>query len=193
MADSTSKTPANGNKAAILFVVKLLVLYLIFSQANVFMNGVVTEGGMYNAFLAKHLNYVQGVRTALIVPAVWVIKLFGFYAFHNQTDVLIVNGPYLQVNYDCIGLGVMSFLFAFVIAFPAKLKPKMRLLVFGLILIYVLNVLRIAGLGILLTIFKSQQENFVYHHEIFNVFLYICLFLLIYFWIKKNTATSNQS
>jgi exosortase/archaeosortase family protein len=56
-----------------------------------------------------------------------------------------------------------------------------------MLMIYVLNVLRIAGLGLLLGYFKSQRNNFTYHHEVFNVLVYICIFVLLYIWIKKNT------
>ena len=101
---------------------------------------------------------------------------------------MVVDGPYLQINYDCLGLGVMSFLAAFVIAFPAKLKPKFNLLIVGLLMINILNILRIAALGVLLGFFESQRSNFTYHHEIFNIIVYICIFILLYFWIKKNTT-----
>lgn len=178
-----------ANRAAIIFVVKLLVFYLLFSQGNLFMNSVMSEGGkFYNEYIAQNFNYIQGLKYALIKPAVWLIKLFGFYAIHNEMDVMVVNGPYLRVNYSCLGLGVMSFLAAFIIAFPAKLKSKIRLFIFGMMMIYILNVLRIAGLGILLRIFKSQRSNFTYHHEIFNTIVYIFIFIVLYFWIKKNTT-----
>ena len=178
-----------ANRVAILFVVKMLVFYVLFSQGNLFMNSVLTEGGKYyNANISHHFNYIQGLKTALIVPAVWLIKLSGFYAIHNQMDVLVVDGPHLRVNYSCLGLGVMSFLVAFIIAFPAKIKSKIQLLIFGIILIYVLNILRIAALGILLGYFKSQRENFTYHHEIFNILVYLIIFLVLYLWIKKNTT-----
>ena len=103
-------------------------------------------------------------------------------------DVMVVNGPYLRVNYSCLGLGVMSFLAAFIMAFPAKLKAKIKLFILGMIMIYILNILRIAGLGILLRIFKSQRHNFTYHHEIFNIIVYVIIFIVLYFWIKKNTT-----
>ena len=178
-----------ANRTAIIFVVKLLVLYLLFSQGNLFMNSVMSEGGKYyNAYIAQNFDYIQGLKYALIKPAVWLIKLVGFYAIHNDMDVMVVNGPYLRVNYSCLGLGVMSFLAAFIIAFPAKLKSKIRLFIFGMLMIYILNVLRIAGLGILLRIFKSQRSNFTYHHEIFNIIVYIFIFVVLYFWIKKNTT-----
>ncbi len=179
-----------ANKIAILFVVKLLFFYFLFSQGNLFMNSVMSVGGrFYDEYVTANFNYIQALKSSLIIPAVWIIKLFGLYAIHNEMDVMVVNGPYLRVNYACLGLGVMSFLVAFVIAFPAKLKAKLKLLVIGLIMIYVLNMLRIAALGILLGFFESQRSNFTYHHEVFNIIVYICIFILLYFWIKKNTGS----
>lgn len=184
-----------ANKKAIKFVVALFILYILFSQGNLFMNSVMTPGSrFYNAYIANHFDYIQGLKTALIVPAVWIIKACGFYAIHNEMDVMVVAGPYLRVNYSCLGLGVMSFLAAFVLAFPAPWKSTFKMLVIGFIAIYVLNVLRIAGLGVLLGFFKSQRNNFTYHHEIFNIIVYICIFAMLYFWIKKsNKSVRNQT
>lgn len=187
------KESQNTNKEAIFFVVKLLFFYLLFSQGNLFMNSVMSPyGRFHNAFIAEHLNYIQWLKSALILPSVWIIKLFGFYTVHNEMDILIVNGPYLRINYACLGIGVMSFLIAFIIAFPAPLKSKWKLLLTGLALIYVLNVLRIVALGVLLGWYESSRSNFTYHHEIFNIIVYICVFILLYRWIKKHTTVLNQ-
>jgi exosortase/archaeosortase family protein len=176
-----------ANKKAIKFVIALFALYILFSQGNLFMNSVMTPGSQYyNTYISTHFNYIQGLKSALIIPAVWIIKLFGFYAIYNEMDVMVVSGPYLRVNYSCLGLGVMSFLAAFVLAFPASWKSTLKMLVIGIIAIYILNVFRIAGLGVLLGFFKSQRHNFSYHHEIFNVIVYVCVFTMLYFWIKKN-------
>ncbi|ARS38448.1 hypothetical protein CA265_01625 [Sphingobacteriaceae bacterium GW460-11-11-14-LB5] len=184
-----------ANKKAIKFVVALFILYILFSQGNLFMNSVMTPGSRFhNAYIADHFDYIQGLKTALIVPAVWIIKAFGFYAIYNEMDVMVVAGPYLRVNYSCLGLGVMSFLAAFVLAFPASWKSTFKMLIIGFIAIYVLNVLRIAGLGVLLGFFKSQRNNFTYHHEIFNIIVYICIFAMLYLWIRKsNKLAKNQT
>ncbi len=185
---SANEAKKRANKVAIRFVVLLIGLYFLFSQGNLFMNSVMNEGGrFYNAYIAEHFNYIQWLKSSLIILGAWIIKLFGFYTIYNEMDVLVINGPHLRINYSCIGLGVMSFFTAFVIAFPAKLKPKIKLFIIGTVMIYVLNVLRIAGLGILLGFFQSQRDNFTYHHEVFNVIIYLCIFALLYFWIKKNT------
>ena len=187
---STNEAKKKANKVAVRFVVLLIGLYFLFSQGNLFMNSVMSvDGRFYNAYIAEHFNYIQWIKSSLIIPGTWIIKLFGFYAIYNEMDVLVINGPHLRVSYSCIGLGVMSFFTAFVIAFPAKLKSKIKLLIIGTLMIYVLNVLRIAGLGVLLGFFKSQRDNFTYHHEVFNIIVYLCIFALLYFWIKKNTTT----
>ncbi|MBB2144084.1 hypothetical protein GM921_01180 [Pedobacter sp. LMG 31464] len=183
-----------ANKTAIFFVIKLLFFYFLFSQGNLFMNSMMNEGSSYyNAYISTHFNYIQGLKTALIVPAVWIIKLFGFYAIHNEMDVMVVAGPHLRINYSCLGLGVMSFLAAFVIAFPAKLKSKIKLLIYGLMMIYILNMLRIVALGVLLGYFESQRENFAYHHEVFNILVYIIVFILLYYWVKQNNTPIVKS
>ena len=181
-----------ASKKAIKFVVALFMLYILFSQGNLFMNSVMMPGSrFYNPFISDHLNYIQGLKSALIVPAVWLIKACGFYAIYNEMDVMVISGPYLRVNYSCLGLGVMSFLAAFVLAFPAPWKSTFKMLIIGLITIYVLNVLRIAGLGVLLGFFKSQRHNFNYHHEAFNIIIYICIFTILYLWIKRCNKPIN--
>lgn len=193
MNDTTSKeAKKQADKKAIKFVICLFVLYILFSQGNIFMNSVMSPGARYyNAFIAEHFNYIQGLKTALLKPAVWIIKLCGFYAIHNEMDIMVVNGPYLRVNYSCLGLGVMSFLAAFVLSFPASWKSTFKMLAIGLVSIYILNILRIAGLGVLFGFFQSQRNYFEYHHEIFNVAVYIIIFIMLYIWIRKNTKNLN--
>ncbi|TDG35283.1 hypothetical protein EZJ43_14395 [Pedobacter changchengzhani] len=183
---STDETKKVANQKAIQFVASLLILYFFFSQSNLFMNSVMSPGSrFYNLYIATNLDYIQALKSALIKPAASIIKAFGFYVVYNNEDVMVVNGPWLRINYSCLGFGVMSFLAAFVFAFPATWKSTFKMLVLGVIAIYILNVLRIAGLGILLGFFKSQRHNFTYHHEIFNVLVYICIFIMLFMWIKK--------
>ncbi len=190
---NTTDKQAN-KKTAIRFMVILLVLYVLFSQGNLFMNSVFSQGGrFYNPFLADNFNYIQGLRWLLITPARAIINAFGYYAISNGMDVLIVNGPILRVYYSCLGLGVMSFLAAFVIAFPSPVKAKIKMILIGFIVVYVLNVFRIAGLGLLVASFKSQRALFTYHHEIFNIIVYIVIVIMLFFWIKRmNAAQASE-
>ncbi|KQR72681.1 exosortase Y [Pedobacter sp. Leaf176] len=183
-----------GNRKAIKFIVTLFLLYVIFSQGNLFMNSVMSTGGAhYHKYLAEHLNYIQGLRNILIKPSIWIIKAFGFYAIHNETDLMVVNGPLLRINYSCLGLGVMSFLAAFVFSFPARWEERIKMLIIGIFSIYLLNVIRIAGLGLLFGYFHSQRNYFEYHHEIFNLFVYSVVFVMLYGWANKNAGSFSNS
>ncbi|TCD07711.1 glycosyltransferase [Pedobacter frigidisoli] len=176
-----------ADKRALRFVIILFALYVIFSQGNLFMNSVLSPSGhYYSSYLSENLNYVQWLRSAIIIPSVWLIKLSGFYAIHNEMDILVINGPHMRINYSCLGLGVMSFLIAFVIAFPQRMTSKLKMIFLGIAVIYLLNVSRITIIGIILSEFKSQRNNFKYHHEAFNIIVYICVFALLYFWIKRD-------
>ncbi|MCZ4221786.1 exosortase Y [Pedobacter rhodius] len=191
---TTQQAKQQADKKVIKFIVMLFILYIVFSQGNIFMNSMMSPGGKYyNAYLADHFNYIQGLKNAIIIPAIWLIKLFGFYAIHNEQDVMVVNGPLLRISYSCLGLGVMSFLAAFVLAFPTSWKETIKMLVVGIAGIYFLNICRIAGLGILFGAFRSQHKYFEYHHEIFNVLVYIIIFVMLYIWIKKNTTAASKS
>ncbi|MET4083601.1 exosortase/archaeosortase family protein [Pedobacter sp. UYP30] len=182
----------DSNKQAIKFILTLICLYIVFSQGNLFMNSVMNpEARFYNSYISDHFNYIQGLKSALIKPAASIIRLFGFYVIYNYQDVMVVNGPQLRINYSCLGLGVMSFLTAFVLSFPSTWKSTFKMLVIGLVVIYILNIFRIAGLGILLGFFKSQRHNFTYHHEIFNVLVYLCVFGMLYIWIGRKPKAQS--
>lgn len=194
MSETVQKlTPGYAkNKNSVKFLVILLVLYVVFSQGNLFMNSVFSPGGKYYSFyLSENFNYIQALRSAIISPSIWVIKQSGFYAIHNNMDILVINGPYMRINYSCLGLGVMSFLAAFIIAFPAKVNSKLKIFFIGMLSIYLLNISRISIIGVIMANFSSQRNNFKYHHEVFNIIVYICIFLLLFAWIRKTTSSSN--
>lgn len=176
----------SDKKMVIRFVVVMVVLYVIFSQGNLFMNSVVSPGGRFhNAFIEANLNYIQALTYSLIKPAVGILNLFGFQSIHNSSSVLVINGPNISLNYSCLGLGMMSFILAFVIAFPAPSKRKPLIVLWTFLTVYILNIFRIAGLGILMTTFHSQRPYFGYHHELFNIFIYLVVFFILFKWVKK--------
>ncbi|MBL4678553.1 MAG: archaeosortase/exosortase family protein [Mucilaginibacter sp.] len=184
---SQADNKREGNKIAVFFVLKMFILYFLLAGFNKFIYSATTPTGrFYNAFVSSHFDYIQGLRNALIIPSTWIIKAFGCITYHNATEIMVIDGPILSINYDCLGLNVMSFLIAFVTAFPAPWKPKARLLGISILTVYLLNVIRISGLALLLKFFPSQQVNFQYHHEAFSITVYIVIFIMLYLWIKKN-------
>jgi exosortase/archaeosortase family protein len=166
------------------FVVLFLALFVCFYYFNIFFFGITSPGNHYSSFIDKHLNYIRGLRQLLLNSSAAVLNLFGFTSITSDTEILITGHGKLKVVYSCLGLGVISFLTAFVLAYPKKLRSKIIFLISGIIVIEILNVLRFVILGIFWD--KNTNTQLVDHHTLFNIFIYIVIAISIYFWVKSN-------
>jgi exosortase/archaeosortase family protein len=160
-----------------------LILFGLFYYFNVFFFGVTSVGKHYNAFLDEHLNYIRLLRHLLLAVTRYIINLFGFTSISNDYQLLVAGHGTIDVVYTCLGLGVMSFFTAFVIAYPKTIKAKLLFLLSGLLCIQLLNVLRF----VLLAIFWDKKSGMILdHHTIFNVIIYLIIAISLYFWIKHD-------
>ena len=96
--------------------------------------------------------------------------------WYNSTySVIIVEG--------CNAVSVMILFVSFVLAFSGKFKTTLLYLVFGILLIYILNVVRIALLVVLL--FRFPEYNHFLHGTVFPLIIYGLVFLLWVVWVNK--------
>lgn len=171
------------------FVFTFLLLFLLFYYFNILFFGITSPGSHYYPFLADYLNYIQGLRWILLSASSQVLGWLGFTAIHNGTELLVAGKGTIVLVYSCLGLGLISFFSAFVIAYPKKPKQKMFFLIAGILSIELLNVIRF----VLLALFWNKKANqIVDHHTIFNITLYIIIMITLYFWVKKNDNTINK-
>ncbi|TAH02636.1 MAG: hypothetical protein EAZ15_04880 [Sphingobacteriales bacterium] len=181
------------NNPAIKFTIVFLILYFLFDNANKFFNNVNTPTAQYyNPYISEHFNYIQLLRTSLILSTVKIMEMLGYFMMYSKTQILALNGIPSNINYSCLGLGVLSFWVAFVLAFPKPIKQKLRFLIKGIVAIFFLNVFRLVILTILTVEIPNEIEYFTYHHDAFTFFVYSILFAMIYFWVKKNNIVSQN-
>jgi exosortase/archaeosortase family protein len=166
------------------FVLLFLTLFIVFYYFNIIFFGLTSEGNHYNAFLALHLNYIVWLRHTLLYCSATLLHWFGYEAITNDTDILVAGHGTLKLIYSCLGLGVMSFFCAFVIAYPKKLKAKLIFLISGIIIIQILNVIRFVVLAIFWD--KNEDTQIVDHHTLFNILIYIIIAISLYIWIKHD-------
>ncbi|TDP03772.1 exosortase family protein XrtF [Flavobacterium sp. 245] len=113
-----------------------------------------------------------------------------------NSDVSIVKSltePCLQVWYNnkftirivegCNAISVIILFISFVIAFSGKFKTTLFFILFGILFIYVLNILRIAFLTVLL--FNYPQYEHFLHGVLFPLIIYGCVFILWVIWVNK--------
>jgi len=95
--------------------------------------------------------------------------------FHNKSTAQIVEG--------CNGISVIILFISFVAAFSGSFKNTLLYIFGGSLIIYILNVLRIAVLTVLLYYFPDYTH--LLHGVLFPLIIYGLVFVLWVVWVNK--------
>ena len=151
----------------------------------------------------SYLNSFEDNKTDSITKMVsknteQLLLLFVDYAAIEES----ATHPYMKLFYNtkyvarivegCNAVSVIILFISFVIAFSGKLIPTLLYIVGGGLLIYLLNVLRIAALSALIFYFPEQES--LLHDVLFPLFIYGVVFILWLIWVRKFSryATSGN-
>jgi exosortase/archaeosortase family protein len=173
------------NKTAFRFAIQFIFLFALFYFFNLFYNGLMQPGGFYNSFLAQHFNYIQWLRNFLLQSSSAGLELLGYHTKTNNYVMTVVGHAKINLAYDCLGLGVMSFLTAFFITYPAKTSTKLKLWIVCTDGFQALNILRFMLIALF---YKGEGMSKIDHHAVFNTLIYIFLAITIYLFIEKSTV-----
>jgi exosortase family protein XrtF len=125
--------------------------------------------------------------------------------FNADADIVKNDSePYIRLIYNqyyiarmiegCNGVSVIILFISFVVSFSGKIKPTLFFILGGSLIIYILNVARIASLCVLLYLFPKEEQ--LLHGVFFPLFIYGIVFILWVIWVNKfslyakNTADS---
>jgi exosortase/archaeosortase family protein len=178
----------NKQNNPIKFAAWFIGLFLVFYYFNILFFGVTSPGKFYSPFLAEHLNYIQWLRWVLLQCSAFVINSLGFSTVTNNYELLVAGRGVIQLVYSCLGLGLISFFAAFVLAYPKPRKAKIIFLLSGILVIELLNTFRFVFLALFWT---RQQSAIIDHHTIFNILMYVIIAASLYFWVKADIAENN--
>lgn len=178
-------------KEAILFAIKFLLLFFLFYYGTKLIIGLSYEEGIYYSFVHDYLDYISVIKRTLMFGAKVIAGLFGYTTNYEPNFLIrVINKRGVIISQGCVGYGVMSFWLAYVLSNQAKTIKKMVWALFGLLIIWLINSIRI-GL-FLVAINKGWEMPLgIDHHTWFNIFAYIGIFILIYFFeksIQKNES-----
>jgi exosortase/archaeosortase family protein len=169
-------------KSFITYLLKFLLTFCVLYYGTIAMIGITSPGGYYNEFAAKYLDYVSALRWLLLHCSKLLLQLFGFHVYLKDVyTIKLQSGQGVHVGYDCIGYGVLIFWFAFIFANGGALIKKARWTAGGLLLIWMVNVIRIAMMVV------SVNNNWstplgLDNHTLFNIAAYAVIFTMIYFF-----------
>ncbi|MDQ7917362.1 exosortase family protein XrtF [Mesonia sp. MT50] len=113
----------------------------------------------------------------------------------HPTDLsmkFIINNEYVaRIVEGCNAISVMILFVAFIIAFHSNFKKTFLFGLTGAILIYALNIIRVALLCI--GIHEYPEYASFLHDIVFPGFIYGLVFLLWMLWVRMNTKTKTTS
>lgn len=146
------------------------------------MIGITSPAGYYWKFAAHYLDYVTLLRYLLLHSSKLVSGLMGYNVYLQDVyTIKLQNGSGVHVGYDCIGYGVMIFWLAFIIANTGSFSKKLKWITGGLLLIWIVNVIRIS---LMLIAVNNHWSTFfgLDNHTLFNIAAYIVIFSMIHFF-----------
>lgn len=153
--------------------------------------GLSAPEGYYSGFVDKYLNFIPSFRDSLLQSSKYFLALLGYDCYQSApTQLRVVGGGGVNLVYSCLGYGVTSFWLAFVFANTGSIKKKLLWTIVGVFALYIINVIRIT----LVLLAAHKQWNYPLgwnHHTWFNIVAYGFIFLLIYWYDKKNKSIAD--
>lgn len=175
------------NRAFFIFLAKFGLTYLVLS-------------GAYALYLSQFdaVKYEpDGITRIVAYQTRDLVQLFGEDAFtrprhhENSFRFYINNKSVARIVEGCNAVSVMILFTAFIVAFSSTFKRTALYIISGLVIIYVLNIIRVALLC--LSFYYYPQYGDVVHDIFFPLFIYGVVFTLWILWVTKFSGYGKKS
>jgi exosortase family protein XrtF len=163
-------------KPFLLFIATFFITYILFTA-------------IYKLYLDRFENEIDGITNIVGHNVDQLMHLFNsdikiFKSISNTFLEVWYNKKYtLRIVEGCNAVSIIILFISFVIAFSGKLKTTFLFILAGVLLIYALNVIRIALLSVLL--FHFPEKEHLLHGVLFPLIIYGFVFILWIIWVNK--------
>ena len=174
------------NKTILIYLLKFFAVFCIAYYGTVAIEGLSAPGNYYSPFIHNYMDYPAWLRVSLLYGTRFILSVVGFTCFITDAfHIQMLNGKSVQLIYACLGVGVMSFWLAFVLANKGGWVKKIWWVLAGMISIWLINITRIGLL--LVAINKNRTMPFgIDNHSFFNICAYLAVFVLMYFYERSS-------
>ena len=141
-------------------------------------------------------NEIDSITRMVSENTEQVMQLFNNQSFIEESAThpymkLFFNTKYVaRIVEGCNAISVIILFISFVLSFSGKLKTTVLFILGGSLLIYILNVLRIAVLSALIFYFP-KQEPFL-HGVLFPLYIYGVVFMLWLIWVRNFSRYASK-
>jgi exosortase family protein XrtF len=174
-------------KPFFVFLFKFLLFYTVFTFT-------------YKQYLSQFdplLNQVDGISTHVANQTNNLLLFFNQKSSIIQHEFepsikIIFNEKYIsRIIEGCNAVSVIILFAAFIFAFSINIKRTIGYILIGSMLIYILNVIRIALLTYFLYFYPQYEE--LLHGTIFPLFIYGVVFALWIAWVTRFSGYDKRN
>ena len=168
-------------KSIFRFILTFLLVYSVLSASY----------HMYLDFSEGSKYYPDYVTNLVAHQSRSLLETLGFEAqiapHPNEASMkLIINKKFVaRIIEGCNSISPIILFVSFIIAFASNFKTTLFYLLFGCVLIYIVNIMRVVVLSIGLYNYPWRRE--ILHSVIFPLIIYGLVFLLWMFWVNRFT------
>lgn len=167
------------------FIVLFCTIFGVLYCLNYAIIGLTIPGGLYNRWIATHLDYTSLYRAILLKGASFFVNALGFKNHVDKYTLRISGISVVRIVYSCLGFNLLCCWIAFTLSYPQHFKRKLQYTCSGIVIITVLNMIRIGGLGMIRSIVSLKTAN-IDHHLMFNIITYAMIFSMVKKMLKNS-------
>jgi exosortase family protein XrtF len=164
------------NKIAILFIVKFAGIYLVFN----------TLYGFYVSWYSPAADPITieiSRQVARILSFITDVNIFSITdSVSAMVSLQLDSASVVKVYEGCNGINVMIVYASFLLAFKGTFRSTVYFMLAGLLLIYGMNLMRVALLFEVAYYFPDQL--YFFHKFFFTGLIYLVVFAIWFFWIN---------
>ncbi len=137
---------------------------------------------IYELWLLPKGNLDEWLSLNIIAISNGLIQLFGYDVWVMHRIIGINENVGIEIVNGCNGIAAIGLFLGFILAYPGNWKRRISFSIFGIGVIYLINIIRIVILVV------SQEEwysltEFMHEYATSTVF-YIAIFLLWVLWVR---------
>jgi exosortase/archaeosortase family protein len=175
-------------------ILKFLAFFIILLEGFYLYVGVISTGGrLYSYFLARYFNFPYWLTVTVAKGAAFFLQILGYSVHQANASNISINGARgVTIAWPCLGVAPISLWIGFIVAHRCKTAYKIKWISTGVIIIFLLNMLRIAVIVLSNYHHWFHLEDFNAHTS-FNILTYAIILLMMFVFIKNFSSKKNAT
>ncbi len=145
---------------------------------------------VYYGFILPDGRINKNLTATVVAGTDFCLDVLGYNAAVEDNIVKIDGESVVLIADGCNGLELFALYAGFIIIFPGRLDMKLIFIPVGIFIIYIVNVLRETALALNYKFFRESFE--INHKYTYVLIVYIIVFLIWRFWLKRYSTITNE-